>query len=260
MSSIPNSNAFNWVIGPAGQCVKLVGEATVFPSLLHRAVMTLEGQPTYLELAHQHLLARKNRSALAALARLKIQARDSAVMAREHIESDFDSINKFAVIGLWVPIEVAVEDTCLLILVKTDAYQRLREAGFKIKPWSGVLAEPEARAVWRKLEVQARDASSVADGYTRVLTSLGVVFDLDRGTAESLAEMNYVRNCVLHRAGVIDDRVKQQAPNLGLNPGANLTVSTLQLNRYIDASHKFALALLKAVMACEHVRMKPSSN
>ncbi len=259
MSTIPGSDAVNWIIGPVGQCIKLIGEATTFPSLLHRAVVTLEGQPVFLELARQQAMMRKNHRALAALAKYKVQAADASAVAREHIDTDFDSINKFAVIGLWVPIEVSVEDTCILVLSKSSSSQRLIEHGFKVKRWDGALTEAEARAVWRKLERQARESSTVVEAYARILESLGLSISLDQSTEQTLSELNYVRNCVLHRAGIVDDRAQAQAPLLGIAPGEILRVSSVQYARYIDGAHRFALSLLNATLKSEYVRLSSPS-
>jgi hypothetical protein len=40
-STIPNSDALNWVIGPATQCISLIAEETKVASLLQRAIAAL---------------------------------------------------------------------------------------------------------------------------------------------------------------------------------------------------------------------------
>lgn len=115
-SSIPNSDAFNWIIVPAGQCVRTVAEETRIASLLQRAVVTLESQGPLLDLAQQQLS--KARLPTRAISELRQQQKGLAKEAAEIRREDFASINRSSLIGLWVAIEVAVEDTVVLILSK----------------------------------------------------------------------------------------------------------------------------------------------
>jgi hypothetical protein len=67
-------------------------------------------------------------------------------------------------------------------------------------------------------------------------------------------ELNYVRNCVLHRGGVVDARVVAEAPNSGLAVGDVIRIVQEDYLRYFRAVGSFAQELLKGAIASRHAR------
>ena len=88
-STIPNSDAINWVIGPAAQCVSLIAEETRIASLLQRAIIALANQGPLLDIARQRLKATNND--VAAIDRLILEQRGGlGQWASELMTEDFD--------------------------------------------------------------------------------------------------------------------------------------------------------------------------
>ena len=256
-STIPNSDAINWVIGPAAQCVSLIAEETRIASLLQRAIIALANQGPLLDIARQRLKATNND--VAAIDRLILEQRGGlGQWASELMTEDFDSINRHGIIGIWVALEVAVEDTAVLILIKDDSSLKLvADAGIKLpQSLSSPLTEVDARRVYRRLESHSRKDRSVADGYSHLMAILRVSFALPSEVICSLAELNYVRNCLLHRAGITDERASVEAPDLSLELGIPIKVPSARYLHYFDSVSKFAQALLAGVLSSPHVRTR----
>lgn len=256
-SSIPNADAFNWVIGPAGQCVSLVGEETRVASVLQRAIAALAHQGPLLQLARQQL-QRAHRPD-AQIKRLLAEQVGLGQWAEELITDDYDPINRHGIIGLWVAVEVAVEDTAILILAKeASAAPLVATAGFRMPQTSSVPpSEDDARRIYKRLEAHARKGRNVADGYRELLAILGVSISISDEATAILSELNYVRNCLLHRAGFADALAATEAPGLDLVVGAPIKIGSKQYMRYFDGVAHFAQALLKGVIASPYVRTKP---
>jgi len=254
LSSIPNSDALNWVIGPAGQCVTLVGEETRIASILMRAIVALAKQGPLLELTRREF--RRNNQSEVAINKLLLEQSGLAEWAEEIISNDYDPINRHGIIGLWVAVEVAVEDTAVLILSKdTNAVTKVKRAGIKLpKSRSKPPPELEARRIYKRLETHARSGQSVSEGYRVLMSVLEVELTIPSETSVILSELNYVRNCLMHRAGIADEKSSQEAPRLGLSIGEPIKIGSKQYLRYFDAVTQFAQALLNGVMSSRYVQ------
>ena len=85
---------------------------------------------------------------------------------------------------------------------------------------------------------------------------LRVSFTLSSEVTSSLAELNYVRNCLLHRAGITDERASVEAPGLSLRLGAPIKIPSARYLHYFDSVGKFAQALLAGVLSSSYVRTR----
>ncbi len=113
---IPDSNVVNWIISPAGNCVKYVAEETFHASILHKAIINFSGMTPFIQIARQKFIEHGKDDT-----QLKILQKENEFLeqkAKELIVSNFHSINAHGLIGLWCALETAVEDTIVLILIK----------------------------------------------------------------------------------------------------------------------------------------------
>jgi hypothetical protein len=256
-STIPNSDALNWIIGPATQCISLIAEETRVASLLQRAIAALAHLDPLLDIARQRLKSANKE--VEVIDRLISEQRNGlGRWASELIEEDFDSINRHGIIGIWVAVEVAMEDTAVLILTKdTSALRLVADAGVKL-PQSLVspLTVADAHRVYKRLEVHARKDRSVVDGYRHLMSILCISFTLPPEIINLLAELNYVRNCLLHRGGIADERAVIEAPGLSFQLGELIKIPSKRYLHYFDAVGKFALALLAGALNSRYVQTR----
>lgn len=247
---------FNWIIGPAGRCVSLIAEETRVASLIQQALIALSNQEPLLNLAREKL--RSVNESEEGIVNLLVQQRDLGQWANDIIADDYDMINRHGVIGMWVAVEVAVEDTALLVLTKdSNALNRIATAGVKLP--SGLtspLSDYDAARIYKRLERHARENRSVADGYCYLLSLLDVQVTLPADCSLILEELNFVRNCLLHRSGVADDRVTAEAPALSLKSGEQIHIGRKRYLRYFDAVAEFARAMLQGTLNSPHIRIR----
>lgn len=257
-ATIPNSDTPNWIIAPAVQCVNLIGEETKLAAVLQRAVIALSYQGVLLKAARKHIKTTKLDAGV--IDKLILEQKTGLeLLASELIIDDFHLINKHGLIGMWVAVEVAVEDTIVLILTKDEsAFQLIVNAGIKLPSHlSGPLSEPEARRIYKKLERQRHPGNSVAEEYIRMLALFGISVTLPPSAISSLAELNYVRNCFLHRAGIVDERSVAEAPTLPIEIGTPIKISSTRYIHYLDSVGEFARALLAGGLGSRYIRSQP---
>ncbi len=246
-SSIPKTESIKWAIIPARECVSFIAEETRIATLLLRSIMALSSQGPLLNLAHNRL--KNNGNDLTEINYLINEQQWLGAAAKEMISEDFDPINRHGIVGMWVAIEVAIEDTVTLILKKDKfALSLLSKAGVKLpKSISDPLSENDAHNIYRRLEQFSRKNRSVAEAYIHSMSVLNIFFTLPTEIIETLSELNYVRNCILHRGGVLDERAHIEAPNLSSHIGKHLKISKEKYLHYYDAVAEFSIELLGGV-------------
>lgn len=252
--SIPEIETIKWAIIPARQCVNFIAEETRIATLLHRSIIALSNQDKLLYLAHQHIKELGND--LTGINKLISDQVWLGKSAKEMISNDFDPINRNGIVGMWVAIEVAIEDTAILILRKDKSVlELLSKAGVKLpKSITNPLIESDAHKVYKRLEQFSRKNRSVAEAYIHSMSVLNIFFTLPIDIIKTLSELNYVRNCILHRGGVLDERAHIEAPNLSSHIGENYKISNEKYMNYFEAVSKFSIELLDGVGKSPYVR------
>ncbi len=259
-SIIPNSDAFNWIIGPAADCVLQIGGDIQRYGLVQRAVSAVPFHEKLLE--YCFAVERSQGKNTDELVRMIIPLRDGlSAKASELMEDDFGPINRQMLISLWVAIEVAIEDTVLLILTKdAAAVAQLGTLGVKKLKFDALqpLGEIEASMAFDKLERHfqqegRKNNSSVAKNYCDMLLFLGIPLKLPEALCDELSEIGAVRHCLLHRNGVADLDAVRMAPSLSLQLGEKLKISSEHYRTYFQSVAAFATAFLEAVMQSPYV-------
>jgi hypothetical protein len=156
------------------------------------------------------------------------------------ITADYDPINKFLVLALWSVIETTIED----VAIESIREQKLQIDSIQIP-----------KHVFVKLERKALNSNFGIFAYIELLGNLNIEMTIDESYLKSLNELKYIRNCLLHRGGEIDDRVIRAAPGSTFNPGETISITLDKFSIYLSAAGKFLLALQNAVY--EYTRKHP---
>lgn len=195
---------------------------------------------------------------LAAMDRIITEQAGIVSQAKELMDYGYHPINAHGIIGLWVAVEVAIEDTAVLVLTKDAQAAQEAISALKKKPKLAgqALGEPDARRIFDRLQRQFREGKTVAEGYRLLLQALKIEMTISDKSANVLSELNYVRNCLLHRGGMADERAALEAPNLGLTLGDSICINGARYLQYFDAASEFARALLNAVLKSPYIRVR----
>jgi hypothetical protein len=115
-------------------------------------------------------------------------------------------------------------------------------------------AEIDARRFYRRAEQRSRaDGVDVALAASRVLSAFGIQAGVDDERRQVLAEANAVRNVLVHRGGVIDQRAVEEAPSLAPMLGSEIRIGRDELLRYYKAIGAYAQALLEGAVNSSYV-------
>lgn len=242
MSQSKNDSVVDFVT----RFVSLITDEVKIASMLYHAVFAFSKIEPLLQAARQQL--RQHHKSDAGVVRLMDASRTLGQWARELVDDDYHALTIHSLIGLWATVEVTVEDTVTFIL--TSHPERLEDVGKAGVGLPGTLSKPlnetDARRLYRRLESHCREDRNVAAGYCYLLSLLGIHVALTPDTTTTLAELNYVRNCFLHRGGIVDERAAQEAPSLAGLLGTKIRISEGKSKEYLKAVGDFAQALLKS--------------
>lgn len=250
----------NWLLGPVGQCVLYLSEEMVYSSLVRRGLTTMTGMVPFFALASGQF-----EKAGIDTAQLKRMARDYLSWeskAKEHIDSNFSTVHRHSLIGLWCVVETAVEDSVMLILERSpQAEELLSHAGYRPSqsPILGLEREKLYR-VYAGLEKQARDRGNIAVAWLDLLSALDVKFSISKDAISAIAEVNEVRNCILHRGGEIDERAASKAPGLKPLIGQKIEIGEKQYLRYYDALREFTINMINGVINSCHCKWRSTGG
>lgn len=247
--SIPDSDNVGWIVAPALRCAGFVAEQAKVGGTVQRALIALAGQKRLI-LASRQLAVDRGVQPPAALDELLRQQETLGPWAQELVAGDYRPIHASTLIAIWSAIEIAVEDTATLILLKDpDAVQRIVAAGLDVrKQLTSTPNEDTARRAVGALERRLRQTLAAGPALAEMLRLLGISIAPLSEVLDTLTEVNAVRNCLLHRGGVADSALAVQAPALSLVVGDMVKLTSQMMDTYYKAVSDFAVALTYAVV------------
>lgn len=250
----------NWLLGPVSQCVLYLSEEVVYSGLVRRGLTTMTGMVPFFALANGQFEKQGIDTAL--LKRMAQEHLSWESKAKEHIDTDFSTVHRHSLIGLWCVVETAVEDSVILILEKSpQAEELLSNAGYKVKPSPiHCLEKDKLHRVYSGLEKQARNRGNIAESWLDLLRALDVKVPLSNDHIAVIAEANEVRNCILHRGGEIDQRAALNAPRLKPLIGQKVEIGEKQYLNYYSALGTFATNMIGGITKSCHCKWRSAGG
>jgi len=189
------------------------------------------------------------------------RAQKEAELAGTEVDRDFPVLHGLAVVGLWSWMEHFVKGFVALWLahrrdaLNVPAVQKLR---VKLGEYLQLQKAEQAQFLVELLEQEL--ASPLKRGATRfdsLLQPFGLTFQLPDGCAQTLFELQQVRNAIAHRNGRADRRLRSDCPWLKLKINQPVLVSRVMLRTYATAAAEFLLAFLYRVGEIYSVDLGP---
>lgn len=244
-----------WILEPVNNFINFIGEEVRNNGLLKRALTHLElGQPL-LELGAQRVLEIGDMATVDALKRLLEASPYQEKWARELRELDYAQINSHSLVAMWGALETCIEDTVISIIINNAGkLTDIEKNGVKvIRDGNNNINDEEASAIYRRLERKRESKGNIIATYENVLN----FFELTANpllTEEILVELNAIRNCIMHKGGVIDQKAANQAPKLKKHLGNKYLINTEEYLKYYDAISTYALELMRSVTSSSYAK------
>lgn len=252
----------DWIFGPSTRCIQFIGEETKNGGLLKRALAHLELDGPLWGLARERLESTGQTAALESLDRVAAQSPWNEQWAVEIRTDDYAAINAHSLVAVWGALEICVEDTVAALLRHDpDAGQILLSAGVSAKFIDrGMTADEEIDRTFRRLEQTLAIRGDAIATYERLLNVFGLSARLEKDQHVILLKAGAVRNCIVHRGGLIDTRAATQVPLLEPMIGQTYRVSSEEYLQVHSAAGSFATNLIRSIVASPYVKMPISPS
>ncbi len=242
----------NWIITPVFNCICYLGEEITQNALLQRSLISLSNMEYVLNFAKQSFIEKN--IPVGAIDRLIGEHVFLKEKSKEIISSDYDSINSHSLVNLWAIIEVTVEDTVVLVLEKGNiALEDISDRGMKVKSGLNLSSDVDRRKIYRSIEAQSRNNSNVGESIINIMKIFDISLDLNDKTNRLLSEINSVRNCILHRGGVLDEKAGKDVFVGKHKVGEKINISKSVYLAYYGAIKELATNLMGAVTESPYI-------
>ena len=238
-----------WVMEPVGRAIQFVADEAKICGLLQRSLTHIElGRPLF-ELAAQYLASSERREPLDRIEQLLREAPVQEQWAADLRANDYAVLNSHSLVAVWGALESCVEDTVVAVLRRhPEVRARLAVSGLRVKASKFEdIAEEGLRRLYRALENAVRVEHDVVTTQERLLRLLDIGVELPNERA-SLQLTNALRNCLVHRGGVIDEKSVQQAPDLRNLLGNRARITRELYLRCHQAVSELLIRLARAIM------------
>lgn len=213
------------------------------------SIIATEYSPIILQTASKQVKKSKNKKASDGIRALIANAPAQAKWAKEQRENDFSVIISHNLIANWAAFEACMEDVVLAILINdNEAIKKISDAGIKYKITSNdSLSEDDARNIYHKMENKFRKDFDVIGAFEKKLSLFNLDGDIDSDLRATLCEINSIRNCLLHRSGIIDKKAVDQAPSLKPFLDKKVHISRRDLDKCFRAMVDYLSVLLERI-------------
>jgi hypothetical protein len=164
----------------------------------------------------------------------------------EHVRG-FPYLFTLALVKLWSVVEASVDDLLIAALSSPEKWRDfslVRELKGPLVEFAGAPPSQQVELLASELKLAVKsDLKPGAGKFEAMLKPVELGGGVPDEIRRTLLEMAEVRNGVVHRAGLADQRLVSSCPWLALKTGDEIRISQLDLDMYMSASHWYGLAL-----------------
>ncbi len=244
----PSTTERPWLVDPVNECVQYLADEIMYASLVERGVRILSVSEPVVRAAKLHVKSQGVESKyLASFETLENEARMAEPHAKRVLNDNFRRLYRHSAVGMWAAIETMIDQMIIGAMKNIDDYKnRIANthpslAGSNWFKRSSSTLEEERRKYEGTL---SNDFPNVVDRYVELLRPFGVTINLQSETRSLLTEMSEMRNIVLHKGAVVDDRFLQKCPWTNLSTGDEYIITHEGIHKFHEGCSNFVLEIL----------------
>ncbi len=179
--------------------------------------------------------------------------RDAAAVANAEKEGGFPQLYALGAVAIWTGLEDAV-NTLLELYLGHDPAKALSSP--KLKDLKVSLVEylslqQDERPSFILSSLKNKVGAALKDGlgvFESTLDVLGLKCEVDVETRAVLHELHKIRNCVVHRRGITDQKLARECPSLMLRVGEPIKINAERFSEYFAAGNTYIRTLYAHVL------------
>jgi len=179
-------------------------------------------------------------------------------LAKNEVESDFALLRGSTTILLWGALETSIKDFLVRWLYRYPTSRNIPEfEKLKIRLVEFEKLESLDRMRFLLDQFERELSATLKPGIGRfdcILNPLKLKPKVPSAIRKTLNEMAAIRNVLVHKAGIADERFVSLCPGLKFEIGDSIGVSSSDFTEYLNASIEYVVAIINAVES--HVMYK----
>lgn len=190
--------------------------------------------------------------------------RDIETLALAEIKSDMPLLHGAAVVLIWGSLEAAIRDFLVRWMARNPSARlvpELRNVRVRVAEYESFDGEDRMRYLVSVLEREL--GASLKPGAGRfdcLLQVFGFRPQISDEQRRNLNELAAVRNVIVHRAGIADDRLLTLCPWLPAKVGDVVLVDGAAFGRYVHAASEYAAEILHALRVKAEQAQNPAAQ
>jgi hypothetical protein len=251
----------NWFAEPFYRSMEYIQEIERVNKLCVAGISSLRGMDKLSEALLEAELGRQNRKATKSERNELQERRKISAMAKSECHEGFPILHSHALISIWGALEVLIDDLVLSILLNVPNV--LNEAIFaKVKiplaKFETLERNERMTLLVDELKRELKTAFKPAVvGFEVVLGQFGLSGQLDDNLKRTLMEMQQIRNVLVHRSGIFDEKASRTCPWMDWKIGKKVKLSGSQINIYVESVIQYMTIIAKRPR--EHLMIPPAS-
>lgn len=174
-------------------------------------------------------------------------------LAAKEIAAELPLLHAAASVLIWGALEAAFRDFLVRWLVAypiARTVQELNNIRIKVAEYERLEGEDRMRYLVGLLERELAVALKPGVGrFDCMLKPFGINPRISDEQRRDLNELAAIRNAIVHRAGIADDRLIQLCPWLKFEIGEPVLIGRATFLRYVDATSAYAASLVESAEA-----------
>jgi hypothetical protein len=172
-------------------------------------------------------------------------------LAQRQISSNFAFLHGQASVSLWNGLESLVKDTVSdWLLNRPEIMRQMPWLKLKVPIGEFESLDADQRASYLVELVDQNVAGPLKQGVGRfeeLLETIGLKGSVAEDVRDRLFELQQVRNVIVHRKSVADQKICRSCPWLNLKPGDPVQVRAETYTRYRHAAYRYTMELMSRI-------------
>ncbi|WP_154224543.1 hypothetical protein [Marinicella rhabdoformis] len=251
----------NDFMSPIGRLINELNDQLMIATHIEQSTTALRNTPSLLKTIKKIPEVNQQTELMKGINYLEEHTKATIQQTNKILVDDFSKTNSQILTAMWNSLLTSIENIQTKLLLKTEVRQDIIASAKLTKKWQGQLARETDED---ELRFFLKGWKTSGNNIVEYIESKWAYFDLSAPVANDvkaeLIEMHQLRNCLVHRAGIVDKKTAEQASTLKLTVGQPLTISKSMLLKYHKAAGNYAVSLLCRIPKCKYTYIKPKSK
>lgn len=254
------SNQNNDFIAPIGDLLKELNDQLAIATHIEKSSAALKNTPALLASIKTIPGVSQQSDLIQSIEYLEEDTIATLKQSERILANDFSKTNSQILTSMWNSFLTSIENIQTKLLLKPQVRIDIVDSGTIGNRWKMQLVNETNE---EELRFFLKGWKTSGNNIVEYIESKWSHFDFSApvsdGLKTDLIEMHQLRNCLVHRGGIVDYKTVNEAPSLTFDVGQTLSITKKMLLKYHKAVGDYAVSMLARIPKCKHTYIKNQS-